>query len=253
MKKIIIKTDEQIDGIRLSSKLATASLEYVKEFIVPGISTLELDKLISKFLKENNAKSACLGYKNFPKSCCTSINEEVCHGIPSERRLIEGDIVKIDVATILNGYFGDTCQTFAVGEISQEAEDLIQTTKECLNLGVQEVKPRAFFERIGTVIGDYATERGYSVVEEYGGHGVGIEFHEAPYISHINLNYFNPEKVYRMFPGMIFTVEPMLNIGMQKVLLNETDKWTISTKDKQLSAQFEHTVLVTETGYEILT
>lgn len=250
MKKIIIKTPEQIDGIRKSSKLAGQTLEYIAEFVTEGVSTEYLNQKIEAYIRENGAIPATLGYSGYPKSCCISLNEVVCHGIPSENTILkDGDILNVDVTTILNGYYGDTSKMFTIGEVSQEALDLIEVTKHSMNLGIQQVKPGNQFGNIGFAISKYVKSKGYSVVYEYCGHGVGIEFHEEPQIDHTsrrNTGSF-------MQPGMTFTIEPMINMGRPGTEVDKNDKWTARTVDKKLSAQFEHTILVTETGFEVLT
>ncbi len=250
MNKIIIKTPEQIEGIRKSSKLAASSLNYIAPFVVAGVSTEELDQKIDEYIIKNGAIPATKGYSGYPKSCCISLNEVVCHGIPSENTILkDGDILNIDVTTILDGYFGDTSRMFKVGEVNQSAEKLIETTLHCLNLGIQQVFPGNRFGNIGYVINRYAKAKGYSVVYEYCGHGVGIKFHEEPQVDHASRK--NSGEI--MKPGMIFTIEPMINQGRAGTKIDKLDGWTARTADNKLSAQFEHTILVTQTGYEVLT
>ncbi|MBI9069081.1 MAG: type I methionyl aminopeptidase [Salinivirgaceae bacterium] len=247
---IIIKNLEQIEGIRKSSQLAGQTLNFIEEYVKPGIHTEYLDDLMAQFIQDNGAISATLDYHGYPKSSCISPNNVICHGIPSKNTILkEGDIINIDVTTILNGYFGDTSRMYKVGEISQEAQSLIDVTKHCLNLGIHEVKPKNSFGNIGYVIGRYAQAKGYSVVYEFCGHGVGLEFHEDPQVDHIARR--NSGQL--MKPGMIFTIEPMINMGKPKVTIDEKDGWTARTIDNKLSAQFEHTVLVTPEGFEVLT
>ncbi len=249
MEKIIIKTPEQIEGIRKSSKLAGQALEYIAEFVKPGVSTEFLNQKIESFIREHGAIPATLGYGGYPKSCCISLNEVVCHGIPSESEILrEGDILNIDVTTILNGYYGDTSRMFTVGEVSPEALDLIEVTRHCLDLGIQQVRPGNQFGNIGHAISKYAKSQGYSVVYEFCGHGVGVHFHEEPQVDHTSRRNTGPV----MKPGMTFTIEPMINQGRPGTVVDKTDKWTARTVDKKLSAQFEHTILVTETGFEVL-
>ncbi len=250
MEKIIIKTPEQIEGIRKSSKLAAQALIYIKEFIKEGVATESLDRKIEEFVRSHGAIPATLGYNGYPKSSCISLNEVVCHGIPSPKTILKnGDILNIDVTTILDGYYGDTSKMYTVGNISPAAQQLIDTTLHCLNLGIQQVTPGNYFGNIGFVIDRYAKSKGYSVVYEYCGHGVGIHFHEAPQVDHSARRNSGPS----MKPGMIFTIEPMINQGRPGTIVDGKDGWTARTVDNKLSAQFEHTVLVTETGYEILT
>ena len=247
---ILIKNKEQIDGIRKSSKLAGELLIYIADFVKEGVSTGYLDELIHNYTIEHGAIPATLNYSGFPKSCCISINEVICHGIPSPDVILKhGDIVNIDVTTILNGYFGDTSKMFTIGQVSDTAQKLVDATKHCLNLGIQQVRPGNNIGNIGYAISRYATAQGFSVVYEFCGHGVGVEFHEDPQIDHAARKNSGPV----MKPGMIFTIEPMINEGRPRVKVDEIDGWTARTIDHKLSAQFEHTILVTETGFEVLT
>ncbi len=247
---IIIKNQEQIEGIRRSSKLAGETLVMIEKYLKPGVNTAYLDKLIEEFMRDNGAIPATLNYNGYPKSCCISPNNVICHGIPSENTILkEGDIFNIDVTTILDGYFGDTSKMFWLGEISKQAMELITVTKHCLNLGIQQVTPNNVFGNIGYVISRYAQAKGFSVVYEFCGHGIGLQFHEDPQVDHVaRKNSGNLMK-----PGMIFTIEPMINQGKAKVKIDEHDGWTARTVDQKLSAQYEHTVLVTSTGFEVLT
>ncbi|HKL32443.1 MAG TPA: type I methionyl aminopeptidase [Tangfeifania sp.] len=250
MGGIIIKTPEQIEGIRRSSRLAAETLDYAAQFVKPGVQTGFIDKKIEEFIVEHNAVPATKGYNGFPKSSCISPNEIVCHGIPSENTILkEGDILNIDITTILDGYYGDTSRMFTVGEISPQAEKLIEVTKHCLDLGIQQVKPGNQFGNIGFVISRYAKAKGFSVVWEFCGHGVGLKFHEEPQVDHTSRR----NKGAKMKPGMIFTIEPMINQGRATTSIDKEDGWTARTIDNKLSAQFEHTILVTETGFEVLT
>ncbi len=247
---ILIKNKEQIDGIRKSSKLAGELLIYIADFVKEGVSTGYLDELIHNYTIEHGAIPATLNYSGFPKSCCISINEVICHGIPSPDVILKhGDIVNIDVTTILDGYFGDTSKMFTIGQVSETAQKLVDATKHCLNLGIQQVRPGNNIGNIGYAISRYATAQGFSVVYEFCGHGVGVEFHEDPQIDHAARKNSGPV----MKPGMIFTIEPMINEGRPRVKVDEIDGWTARTIDQKLSAQFEHTILVTETGFEVLT
>jgi methionyl aminopeptidase len=247
---IIIKTEEQIEGIRKSSKLAGEVLQYIAVYVKEGVSTGYLDQLIHDFIVEHEAIPATLNYNGFPKSCCISLNEVICHGIPSDDIVLKnGDILNIDVTTILNGYFGDTSKMFIVGKASENATKLVNATKHCLDLGIEQVRPGNYIGNIGYAISRYATSQGFTVVYEYCGHGVGIEFHEEPQIDHAARKNSGP----KMRPGMIFTIEPMINEGRPRVRVDESDGWTARTVDNKLSAQFEHTILVTDTGYEVLT
>lgn len=250
MEKIIIKTPEQIEGIRKSCKLAGQTLEYIADFVKEGVSTEFLNQKIESFMRENGAIPATIGYGGYPKASCISLNEVVCHGIPSETIILKkGDILNIDVTTILDGFYGDTSRMFTVGEVSPLAQELIDVTKHCLDLGIQQVKPGNYFGNIGFAISRYVKMKGFSVVYEFCGHGVGLQFHEEPQIDHTARRNSGPI----MRPGMTFTIEPMINEGKPGTVVDKIDKWTARTVDKKLSAQFEHTILVTETGFEVLT
>ncbi|WP_372754429.1 type I methionyl aminopeptidase [Labilibaculum sp.] len=249
MSQIIIKTPEQIEGIRKSSQLAGNTLKYISDFVKEGVSTLYLDKLVEKYIRDHGAIPAPLNYHGFPKSCCISLNEVICHGIPDEKTILKnGDILNIDVTTILDGYYGDTSTMFTIGDVSEAAEKLVEDTEHALYLGIEQVKPGNYFGNIGFMIGRYAKAKKYSVVYEFCGHGVGIDFHEEPQVEHI----CPKNSGSKMKAGMIFTIEPMINLGKARAIIDEKDGWTARTIDKKLSAQFEHTILVTEDGYEIL-
>lgn len=246
----IIKNEKQIAGIREAGKLNTEILDRVSEFIKEGISTEEINHLVHEYTISHGGIPAPLGYESYPKSVCVSIDEVVCHGIPDKNRILkQGEIVNVDVTTILNGYFADASRMFCIGDVGQEKQKLVEFTKECLELGVQAAKPWGYLGDIGYVISQHAYENGYSVVREIGGHGVGLEFHEEPWVSHIG----EPNTDMILVPGMIFTIEPMINIGAEDVYEDEKDGWTIRTKDGKPSAQWEYTLLITETGNEILT
>jgi len=250
MGKIIIKTPEQIEGIRKSSKLAAKTLDYAEQFVEAGVSTEYIDNKIEEFILSHGAVPATKGYNGFPKSSCISPNNVVCHGIPSPDTILKnGDILNIDITTILEGYFGDTSRMFAVGEIDRDAEKLIEVTEHCLDLGIEQVLPGNYFGNIGFVISRYARAKGYSVVYEFCGHGVGLKFHEEPQVDHTARRNSGP----KMKPGMIFTIEPMINQGKASTRVDKKDGWTARTIDNKLSAQFEHTILVTQNGYEVLT
>ena len=250
MGRIIIKTPEQIEGIRKSSRLAAQCLDLAEKFVEVGVSTEFIDDKIEEFILSNNAIPATKGYHGFPKSSCISLNNIICHGIPSKNTILkEGDILNIDVTTILDGFYGDTSRMFTVGNISDEAEELVDTAWDCLDLAIEQVKPGNRFGNIGFVISRLAKAKGYSVVYEFCGHGVGINFHEEPQVDHTARRNTGPV----MKPGMIFTIEPMINQGKPKADIDESDGWTVRTIDNKLSAQFEHTILVTNTGYEVLT
>lgn len=249
---IIIKTEQEIDGIRKSCHLAADTLDWLEQFVVPGVTTNYIDQQAEKFIRDHGAVPATLGYHGYPKSCCTSLNEVICHGIPSDTDVLkEGDILNIDVTTILNGYFGDTCRMFPVGKVSDAAQKIMAVSKDCLDLAIVQVKPKNPFWKIGKAIQDYAHSRGCSVVYQFVGHGTGLKFHEEPNVRHY---YDETEREERLMqPGMIFTIEPMINLGLPEAVVDKADKWTARTIDGSLSAQYEHTVLVTETGVEVLT
>jgi methionyl aminopeptidase len=246
---INIKNAEQIEGIRASAKLAAETLKYLEQFAIPGVSTLEIDRKCEEFIRDHGALAATKGYNGFPSSCCTSVNDVICHGIPGKRELKDGDILNIDVTTILNGYFGDTCKMYPIGEVSESAKRLMDTTKKCLQIGIDQCKPDNFFGNIGYEINKYATSQGYSTVYEFCGHGVGLKFHEDPEVSHIAPQNSGP----RMKAGMVFTIEPMINAGKARAKVDKKDGWTARTIDGKLSAQYEHTILITDDGCEALT
>jgi methionyl aminopeptidase len=247
---IIIKTPEQIEGIRRSCQLAGNALEMISSFIKEGVSTEYLDNIIEEYVRDHGAIPATKGYNGYPKSSCISLNEVVCHGIPSPDIILKpGDIFNIDVTTILNGYYGDTSKMYWIGEITPKAKQLIEDTYHCMNLGIQQVKPGSYFGNIGFAISRYAQAKGHSVVYEFCGHGVGVDFHEEPQVEHTGRRNTGP----MMKPGMIFTIEPMINEGKSRTKVDKHDGWTARTIDGKLSAQYEHTILVTETGFEALT
>jgi methionyl aminopeptidase len=248
--KINLKSNHQINQIKDSCKITSDTIFYLADFIKPGISTEEINVRADEFIQKAGAISACLNYHGYPKSICTSINEVICHGIPSEKETLkDGDIIGVDVSTIKDGFFGDACFTFPVGNVVQETMNLLRTCREALSIGIRQVLPNGRIGDIGYAINEYITKKGYSVVYEYVGHGVGIEFHEEPNIPHVALKGVGPKIV----PRMIFTCEPMINFGCPETIVDESDGWTVRTKDKKMSAQYEHTVLVTETGNEVLT
>lgn len=245
----MIKTKEQIDGIRESGKVNIAILDYVAENIKVGMSTEEINTLVHEKTIELGGIPAPLGFEGFPKSVCTSINDEVCHGIPSEHKILEdGDIINVDVSTIYKGYYSDSSRMFLIGNVSENHKKLVEVTKECIEIGLKEVKPWNFLGDMGEAIHEHAKKNGFSVVEVIGGHGVGVEFHEEPFVSYVTKK--GTEMV--MVPGMIFTIEPMLNEGTPEVYIDDENGWTVYTEDGLMSAQWEVTVLVTEDGYEVL-
>ena len=246
----LIKTPEQIRMIRRSADLNTAVLDRVAAAIRPGMTTQEIDDIVYTFTTENGGIPAPLNYEGFPKSVCTSINDQICHGIPSEYDVLEeGDIVNVDVSTILDGYFSDASRMFAIGEVSDEAKRLIKVTEECVELGLAQARPWGFLGDIGEAVNTHATANGCSVVRDIGGHGVGLEFHEDPFVSYVTRK--GTEMV--MAPGMMFTIEPMINAGTYEYTVDEDNGWTVYTADGMLSAQIEYMVLITEDGVEVLT
>tara|TARA_B100002052_G_C15806757_1_gene563899 strand:+ start:132 stop:908 length:777 start_codon:yes stop_codon:yes gene_type:complete len=242
------KIKESFDGTRMAGSIASDTLDEVAKIIKPGIKTERIDKLCFEFINDNNAYSAPLFYRGYPKSCCTSSNHIVCHGIPSEKVLKDGDIINVDVTAIKNGWHGDTSRMFFVGEVSPKAKKLVNTTYEALIEAIKVLKNGIQVGDIGFAIQKYVESKGFSVVTDFCGHGTGKNFHEPPNILH----YGEKETGYELKTGMIFTIEPMINEGVSETkVLN--DGWTAVTKDKKLSAQFEHTVGITNKGYEIFT
>ncbi len=245
----MIKTKEQIDGIRRAGEINTQVLDYISEYVKVGVNTEELDRRIDEYTRKLGGIPACLGYQGYPKSVCISPNEVICHGIPSKSiDLMDGDIANIDCTTIVDGYYGDASRMFEIGNVSEEKRKLVKVTKECLDLALKEVKPFAFLGDIGEVIQTYAEANGYSVVREIGGHGVGVEFHENPWVCHLGKRGTGMLLV----PGMTFTIEPMINMGKAKIKEDKNDGWTVRTADGKPSAQWEYTILVTESGAEVL-
>jgi len=239
---------EKFEKMRIAGKVASKTLDMITEYVKPGITTEKIDKLCYEFIKDNGGHSAPLFYRGYKKSVCTSLNHVVCHGIPSDRILEEGDILNIDVTAILNDYYGDTSRMFAVGEISVKAKNLINSTYESMMNAIKILKPGSKLGDIGYEIQSYVEEKGFSVVRDFCGHGISNTFHEAPNILH----YGKKDTGQELKPGMTFTIEPMINAGKyESKLLN--DGWTAVTKDKSLSAQYEHTLGITENGYEIFT
>lgn len=245
----ILKNAEQIEKIKESAKINVAVLDYVAEHIKAGISTAEIDKWVYGITTKMGGVPAPLNFEGFPKSVCTSINNEVCHGIPSEDVIIkDGDIINVDVSTNLNGYFSDSSRMFCIGNVSEENRKLVEETKNAVYEGLKQVKPWGFLGDMGQAVNDYVKSKGYSVVREVGGHGIGLEFHEDPWVSYISKK--GTEML--MVPGMIFTIEPMVNAGKPDIFVDEDNGWTIYTEDNSMSAQWEIQVLVTEDGYEII-
>ncbi len=245
----ILKNAEQIEKIKESAKINIAVLDYVAEHIKAGISTAEIDKWVYDITTKMGGVPAPLNFEGFPKSVCTSINNEVCHGIPSEDVIIkDGDIINVDVSTNLNGYFSDSSRMFCIGNVSEESRKLVEETKNAVYEGLKQVKPWGFLGDMGQAVNDYVKSKGYSVVREVGGHGIGLEFHEDPWVSYISKK--GTEML--MVPSMIFTIEPMVNAGKPDIFVDEDNGWTIYTEDNSMSAQWEIQVLVTEDGYEII-
>jgi methionine aminopeptidase, type I (EC 3.4.11.18) len=243
----LLKTKEQIDGIRKSGELTKAVLDMVGEKIREGITTNEINEWVHSYTVERGGIPAPLNYHGFPKSVCTSINNVICHGIPDSTVLKNGDIVNIDVTTILDGYYSDASRMYIIGEAEEKAVRLVEVAKECLYKGIEAVKPYGALYDIGRAVEEYAVTNGYSVVRDYGGHGIGVHFHEDPHVDH----YAKRGKGMLLVPGLVFTIEPMINEGTYECVLLD-DEWTVLTKDGKLSAQWEHTIVVTETGVEIL-
>ncbi len=248
--QILIKDESQIEGIRRSCRLAAKILEMTCQMAGSGITTLELNDYAQKLHDEAGAIAAPLGYgfPPFPKSICTSLNEVICHGIPDKRALKTGDILNIDVTCILDGFYGDCSKMVMIGEVDEEKKRVVDTAYECLMRSIAVLKPGAPLCAIGNAIESYATENHCSVVNQFVGHGVGIQFHEPPQVLH----YANTNAI-PLAPGMIFTIEPMINAGVREAVIDPIDKWTARTKDGKPSAQWEHTVLITDSGFEILT
>lgn len=245
----LIKTPEEIEKMSAAGKAAAEVLEMIEPYVKVGITTEELDQICHDYMvNEQHTIPAPLNYHGFPKSICTSLNHVVCHGIPGDRKLKDGDILNIDITVIKDGYHGDTSKMFLVGTPSVLAERLVRVTKECLYLGMEQVKPGAHLGDIGAVIQAHAKKHNFSVVREYCGHGIGKAFHEDPQVLH----YGKADTGLELKPGMTFTIEPMINAGKPNIKLLP-DEWTVVTKDHKLSAQWEHTLLVTESGYEVLT
>lgn len=246
----LLKTEEQIQAIKKSAELNTAVLDYVAAHIKEGMSTAEIDRLVYDFTTQHGGIPAPLNYEGFPKSVCTSINDVICHGIPDENEILQnGDIINVDVSTILDGYFSDASRMFLIGDVSDRAEKLVRVTQECVELGLQAAKPWGHLGDIAWAINTHARKNGYSVVEEIGGHGIGLEFHEDPFVSYVTPK--GSEMV--LVPGMMFTIEPMINEGGPDFFIDEENGWTVYTEDGGLSAQVEYMVLIKEDGVEVLT
>lgn len=245
----LIKTPDQIEKIKESCAINIAVLDYVEAHIKEGVSTAEIDRWVHEQTVSRGAIPAPLDYEGFPNSVCTSVNEVVCHGIPSEEQILkEGDIINVDVSTIYNGYYSDSSRMFCIGKVSSEKEELVKTVKECVEIGISQVKPWTPIGNMGHAVHKHALEHGYNVVSHIGGHGIGLEFHEDPWVSYVS----EEGSGVLMVPGMMFTIEPMVNMGTAETVTDETDGWTVTTADGKPSAQREVTVLVTEDGCEVI-
>ena len=245
----LIKTEEQIEGIRRSGVVNSGILDLVGKEIKAGMSTAEIDKLVYDYTISHGAIPAPLNFEGFPKSVCTSINEVVCHGIPSEKEILrDGDIINVDVSTILDGYYSDASRMYMIGKVSPEKEKLVRVAKECLEIGMEAAKPFGYVGDIGHAIQKHAEKNGFSVVRDLCGHGVGLEFHEEPEVTHFG----RKGTGMLLVPGMVFTIEPMINMGTYRVYIAEEDGWTVITDDELPSAQWEHTFVMREDGLEIL-
>ena len=248
---IVIKTNEEIEKMRKAGRLAAQVLDFIEPYVNKGVSTLYLNDLCADFTQKHGAISAPLNYHGFPQSICTSINNVVCHGIPAANDILkDGDIVNVDVTVILDGYHGDTSRTFMIGNVDEKIEKLVVRAENAMHRGIAAVKPGKYLYEVGKAIEKYISKFGYSIVRTYGGHGIGKDFHEDPHVLH----YYSRENKIRLQEGMIFTVEPMINMGKNYAVdTSTTDGWTVTTADGSVSAQFEHTILVTSEGAEILT
>lgn len=250
MEAIILKTPEQIAGIRRSCQTAVGVLKRLKDYILPGMRTAELNTIIDLLMRRANAIPATLNYKGFPASSCISVNNGICHGIPNRKVLEWGDVVKIDVTTIVDGYFGDTCYTWVIGEPTPESHRIVSAARNCLWAGIRAVKPGRPLGEVSRAVRLTADQHRCSVVHQFCGHGVGLQFHEPPMVVYDSKD-ASAGPIMR--PGMTFTVEPMINLGVAEAIIDAADGWSSFTKDGKLSAQFEHTVLVTDAGCEVLT
>lgn len=245
----LLKTKEQLDGMKRSAEINIAVLDAVSEKICAGMSTYDIDKIVYEKTKEMGGIPAPLNYEGFPKSVCVSINDEVCHGIPSTKKILkDGDIVNVDASTIRDGYFSDSSRMFCIGNVSDENRRLVEVTKECIEKGLEQVKPLNFLGDVGAAVNEHAKKNGYSVVREIGGHGIGLEFHEDPWVSFVS----RPKTGMLLIPGLCFTIEPMVNMGKAKIYTDKNNGWTVYTADHMPSAQWEVMIVVTEDGYEMI-
>ena len=246
----LIKTPEQLEGIRKAGKLNTAILDMVAENIKAGMSTDDINTLVHNYTVEHGGIPAPLGYQGFPKSVCTSVNDAICHGIPDPNQILQdGDIINVDVSTILNGYFSDASRMFMIGDVNPDMQRLVQVTKECMEIGIAAAQPWKQLGDVGAAIQEHAEKNGFSVVRDLCGHGVGMQFHEEPDVEHFGRRGTGMMIV----PGMTFTIEPMINMGTYEVFIDDADGWTVCTDDGLPSAQWENMILITENGNEILT
>ncbi|MGE0758100.1 MAG: type I methionyl aminopeptidase [Pirellulaceae bacterium] len=249
-RKMPLLAKAEREAMRKAGRFNAEVLDYIRDFVKPGITTSEIDRLVHEFTVRHGHVPAPLNYQRFPRSCCTSINDVICHGIPGEQRLQDGDIVNIDVTSIVDGWHGDSSETFLIGKVSDTARSVTQCAFDCLYLAIDALTPGCRVSDIGDAIVGEATVRGFSVVQEFVGHGLGREFHQDPTIPHFPNRQSRKD---RLYPGTCFTIEPMINAGARYCVQDKTDGWTVRTKDGSLSAQFEHTILMTEQGPEILT
>jgi methionyl aminopeptidase len=247
--QIKIHSSNDFEKMRKAGKLAAEVLDYITEYVKTGVTTNELDNLCHNFIIANNAIPSPLGYKGYPKSVCTSVNHVICHGVPSDKKLANGDIINIDVTVNLNGWHGDTSRMFLVGNVAVKPKRLVQVTYDAMMMAIEQVKPGATFGDIGYTIQNYVEKQGFSVVRDYCGHGIGTVMHCEPNVMH----YGRKGEGIEILEGMLFTIEPMVNAGSFETRLSAHDGWTVTTKDRSLSAQFEHTIGVTSNGYEIFT
>ena len=249
LPRTLYKTPADIEGIKRSAAINVGVLDYVGEHIAAGMTTNQIDQMIYDYTVEHGGTPADLNYEGYPKSVCTSINDVVCHGIPCDTDVLhEGDIINVDCSTILDGYFSDSSRMFCIGEASPEAADLVRVTKEAVQVGLDAIKPWGHLGDIGAAVNAYAREHGYTVVREFGGHGIGLEFHEDPFVSFVTEAGTGPILV----PGLCFTIEPMINAGAQEIDMTDPNGWTVRTADRSLTAQWEVQLVITEDGYELL-
>lgn len=252
MSRIPLKSAREIETMRRAGGLVAETFRVLEPYVKPGVTLRELDKIAEDFIRGRGAIPAYVGYgprhNPFPGTICASVNEVICHGIPDDRKLTEGDIIGVDIGVLLGGYYGDACYTYTVGQVSREVQGLVDTTRECLQAALDTVRPGSRLGDIGYAIQSLAEGRGYGVVEEYTGHGIGKRLHEEPTVRHRGVRYTG----LKLEPGMVFTIEPMINLGTPETRLL-ADGWTVITADKKPSAQFEHTLVVTKNGYDVLT